>query len=153
EKPKGKFQVASLSADFTDKAQREKWLALAEQLKTGAMPPKGKPRPPEKDAQAVIAWVGTQVDAAEVAQRTRQGRVGIRRLNQAEYQNTVRDLLGVAVDLGEILPSDSSTSGFDTNADALRISSYLMEQYLEAADRVLDAAIANGPRPATVKKR
>ena len=75
------------------------------------------------------------------------------RLNQSEYQNTVRDLLGVEIDLKEILPSDSSTDGFDTNADSLRISSFLMEQYLEAADRVLNAAIASTPRPATVKRR
>jgi mono/diheme cytochrome c family protein len=153
EKTKGKFRVDNLSADFTDKAQRDKWLTLLEQIKTGAMPPKMKPRPPEKDAQALVAWVGTQAETAEAALRARQGRVGLRRLNQAEYQNTVRDLLGVDVDLSETLPADSSTAGFDTNADALRISSFLMEQYLEAADRVLDAAIASGPRPATMKRR
>jgi Protein of unknown function (DUF1592)/Protein of unknown function (DUF1588)/Protein of unknown function (DUF1587)/Protein of unknown function (DUF1595)/Protein of unknown function (DUF1585)/Planctomycete cytochrome C len=153
EKPKGKFRVDQLAADVSYKAQREKWLALVEQVKTGAMPPKGKPRPAANDAQALLAWVGRQVEAAEVAHRAGEGRVGMRRLNQAEYQNTVRDLLGVDVDLQEILPEDSPTAGFDTNADALRISSFLMEQYLEAADRVLDAAIASSPRPATVKRR
>src|SRR5438477_523657 len=67
--------------------------------------------------------------------------------------NTVRDLLGVNVDLKDLLPIDTSTNGFDNNAEALHVSSYLMENYLEAADRVLDAAIANGPRPTTIKKR
>jgi mono/diheme cytochrome c family protein len=153
EKPKGKFRADTLSSDFVDKGQREKWLAVLEQLKTGAMPPKGKSRPPEKDAAALTAWIATQTELAEAAQRATQGRVGMRRLNQAEYQNTVRDLLGVDVDLKEILPTDSSTDGFDTNADSLRISSFLMEQYLEAADRVLNAAIASSPKPASLKRR
>ena len=77
----------------------------------------------------------------------------LRRLNRAEYANTVRDLLGVDVDLKDLLPPDTSTSGFDNSAEALHVSSYLMESYLEAADRVLDAAIANGPRPWTINKR
>jgi hypothetical protein len=79
--------------------------------------------------------------------------VVLRRLNQAEYVNTVRDLLGVEVDLKDLLPPDTSTSGFDNSAEALHVSSYLMESYLEAADRVIDAAIASGPRPQTMKKR
>jgi hypothetical protein len=153
EKPKGKFRADTLSADFADKAQREKWQAVLEQLRSGAMPPRGKPRPPEKDAEALTAWIATQSDLAEVDHRTKQGRVGLRRLNQSEYQNTVRDLLGVDIDLKEVLPSDTSTDGFDTNADSLRISSFLMEQYLEAADRVLNAAIASTPKPATAKRR
>ena len=77
----------------------------------------------------------------------------LRRLNRAEYANTVRDLLGVEVDLKDLLPLDTSTNGFDNSAEAMHVSSYLMETYLEAADRVVDAAIANGPRPWTIDKR
>ena len=77
----------------------------------------------------------------------------LRRLNRAEYENTVRDLLGVDVDLKDLLPADTSANGFDNSAEALHVSSFLMEQYLEAADRVLDAAIANGPQPWMIKKR
>ena len=49
----------------------------------------------------------------------------MRRLNRAEYENTVRDLLGVDVDLKDLLPADTSTSGFDNSAEALHVSSYL----------------------------
>ena len=77
----------------------------------------------------------------------------LRRLNRAEYENTVRDLLGVDVDLKDLLPADTSANGFDNGAEALHVSSFLMEQYLEAADKVLDAAIANGPQPSMIKKR
>src|SRR5262249_53125591 len=77
----------------------------------------------------------------------------IRRLNRAEYENTVRDLLGVDIDLKDVLPSDTPVNGFDNGAEALHVSSFLMEQYLEAADKVLDAAVVNGPRPWMIKRR
>ena len=77
----------------------------------------------------------------------------LRRLNRAEYANTVRDLLGVEVDLTDLLPLDTSTSGFDKSAEALHTSSYLMRSYLDAADRVLNEAIANQPQPWLLKKR
>lgn len=151
--PKGKFALASLTPDFADKANRERWLSVAEQIDSGTMPPEGKPRPAAQDLAAVARWVESKAAAAEQAKSAVQGRVVLRRLNRAEYENTVRDLLGVRVDLKDLLPVDTSTSGFDNNAEALHVSSYLMENYLEAADRALDAAIANVPRPQTIKRR
>ncbi|HVK09191.1 MAG TPA: DUF1592 domain-containing protein [Gemmataceae bacterium] len=148
DKPKGGFRIDRLTADFADRANRERWAAVAEQLKSGAMPPKEKPRPPATDVAVVADWIGGRVEGAAGA-----ARVPIRRLNRAEYQNTVRDLLGVDIDLTEVLPPDPTVNGFDNGAEALHVSSFLMEQYLEAADRVLDAAIANGPRPWVIKKR
>lgn len=152
-KPKGRFAVASLSDDFTDKKNREHWLTVLEQLKNGDMPPKEKPRPPEKDLQSLMEWISTRAAAAETARRETEGRVVMRRLNRAEYANTVRDLLGVEVDLADLLPPDTSTNGFDNNAELLHTSSYLMRSYLDAADRVLDEAIANEPQPWILKKR
>jgi mono/diheme cytochrome c family protein len=153
EKPKGNFRLDSLTQDFTDKANRDRWLAVAEQLKNGTMPPKEKPRPEEKEVKTLTAWIGGQVTAGEAARNAAQGRVTMRRLNRAEYLNTVRDLLGVDMDLKDLLPHDASANGFDNNAEALHTSSFLMEQYLEAADQVLDAAIVNGPKPWMIKKR
>src|SRR4029453_17434011 len=77
----------------------------------------------------------------------------VRRLNRVEYENTVRDLLGIDIDLQELLPPDASANGFDTSGEALHTSSFLMERYLEAADKALAVAIANGPQPKTVKTR
>ena len=81
------------------------------------------------------------------------GRVVMRRLNRVEYENTVRDLLGVHVELQELLPLDSSQDGFDNVGEALHVSSFLMEKYLEAANAALDVAISNGPQPETIRKR
>ena len=147
-KPKGDFRIESLTSDFADRANRAQWLTVLEQLQSGEMPPEDKPRPPEPEVQAVVDWISGQ--ARE--QNAKEGRVVLRRLNRAEYANTMRDLLGVEVDLTDLLPPNTSTSGFDNSAEALHTSSYLMRSYLDAADRVLDEAIANSGRPYQVKK-
>lgn len=152
-KPKGKFLLESLSPDFADEANRKRWLTVLEQVKEGTMPPTEKPRPLAKDVETLAGWISERTAAAEAAQSASQGRVVMRRLNRAEYTNTVRDLLGVDVELNDLLPEDTSSSGFDNSAEALHVSSYLMDGYLEAADRVLDAAIAGGSRPWAIKKR
>jgi len=89
----------------------------------------------------------------ESRQADEPGRVVLRRLNRFEYQNTVRDLLGVKVDFQELLPLDSSAEGFDNVGESLHVSSFLMERYLEAADIALDLAIANRPQPPLIKQR
>lgn len=152
-KAMGDFTVASLTDDFADKHNRELWLTVLTQLKEGNMPPKEKAPPPVKEVQSVIAWISTQAEKAESVRREIEGRVVMRRLNRAEYANTVRDLLGVEVDLSDLLPLDPSTNGFDNNAELLHTSSFLMRNYLDAADRVLDEAIANEPQPWIQKKR
>ena len=111
------------------------------------MPPKGKPRPPAQDVQALTGWLAPRVAAADAAARAAQGRVVLRRLNRVEYENTVRDLLGINVNLKEQLPEDGSADGFDNAGAANHTSSFLMEKYLEAADTALNMAIANRPKP------
>jgi mono/diheme cytochrome c family protein len=152
-KPKGDFRVDTLLPDFADKDIREKWLKVVEQLKKGAMPPEGKPRPAAEEAKALVDWIDSQVAAAQTARNSLQGRAVMRRLNQVEYQNTVRDLLSVDVDLTGVLPVDTGAGGFDTAAETLRMSSYQLNGYLTAANQVLDAAVAGGPRPARVNRR
>jgi hypothetical protein len=153
DKHKGDFRIESLTDNFTDRQNREKWLAVMEQLAAGDMPPKKEARPPAEKVAAAVEWIRGQARTAEIAHRATEGRVVLRRLNQAEYTNTVRDLLHVEVDLSDLLPPDTSTSGFDNNAEALHTSSFLLRNYLAAADRVLDAAIANGGEPWQLNKR
>ena len=128
DKPKGNFRLDSLTQDFTDKANRERWLAVLEQVKSGTMPPKEKPRPPAKDVAALTDWIqragGRRPRPPGMPPRAGSS---LRRLNRAEYENTVRDLLGVDVDLKDLLPPDTSTNGFDNSAEALHVSSFLME--------------------------
>ena len=153
EKPKGDLRLDQLAPDFSARAGRERWMTVLEQLKTGAMPPKKKERPPAKEIEALTGWIGRKVEAAETARRAAVGRVVLRRLNRVEYENTIRDLLSVDVSLQDLLPADSSDHGFDNVGEALHSSSFLMERYLEAADRALNAAIANGQKPWVYNKR
>src|SRR5215471_9563636 len=94
-KPKGDFSVENLVAEFGDAANRERWLAVQKRVKAGEMPPKGRPRPAEKDVRALSGWIEAEAAAAVRA----HGRTVVRRLNRVEYENTVRDLLGLPVHL------------------------------------------------------
>src|SRR6187399_680309 len=81
DKPKGKFRVESLTQDFADKENRQRWLKVQELVKAGTMPPSGKPRPPAEDVRTVTDWISARVAAAETARSAQQGRVVLRRLN------------------------------------------------------------------------
>ncbi len=126
DKPKGKFRLDNLTTDFADAATRAHWTAVIERLEAGEMPPKGKPRPPAQDVQALTGWLAPRVAAADAAARAAQGRVVLRRLNRVEYENTVRDLLGIHINLKEQLPEDGSADGFDNAGAANHTSSFLM---------------------------
>jgi len=141
EKPKGDWRIDELGSDFSDKKNRARWENVQEQLASGAMPPKAKPRPPENEVRALTDWIGAQVSAVSAKDKN-DGRVVLRRLNRVEYENTVRDLFAVNVAVKEILPEDTITQGFDNVGAALNVSPVLMERYLEAADVVLNAAVA-----------
>jgi len=153
QKSKGDLRLDRLGTDFSVDATRESWRRALEQLNAGSMPPKAKPRPAPAELRTLTAWMGAGLDAAESVRRAKEGRVVVRRLNRNEYQNTIRDLLGVDIDLVELLPLDSSSHGFDNLGEAMHISSFLMERYLEAADKALNVAIANAPQPPYQKKR
>jgi mono/diheme cytochrome c family protein len=153
EKPKGDLRLDELAPDFGDRDGRARWRTVQERIEADEMPPKSKPRPPQDEAEALARWINARATDAEAAERARQGRVVLRRLNRLEYENTVRDLLGVHIELKELLPRDSAADGFDNVGAALHSSSFLMERYLEAADTALGVAIANGPQPPLIQKR
>jgi hypothetical protein len=151
--PEGTFDAAVLSADFGKAEHRKQWLKVAQQLRAGTMPPPEEPRPDNVEVKELLDWIDEQLMDAERVRSERDGRTLMRRLNQTEYANTIRDLLQVDVDLEGVLPADSVVGGFDTAADSLHFSPYQLAGYLEAANRALDAAFANGPRPWILNRR
>jgi mono/diheme cytochrome c family protein len=152
EKPKGDFRIDGLSPLPSDEVGRERWALVLKRIGDGEMPPKDKPRPTEREIEQLVQWIGGKLEAANAA-RLAQGRAVARRLNRVEYENTVRDLLSVQVELKDLLPEDAKSGGFDNVGEALHTSSFLLEKYLEAADRALNLAIANLPQPPLFKKR
>jgi len=137
EKAKGDFRISELTLDFGVKKNRSLWEKVHQQITSGEMPPKTRPRPDEKASRTLTDWIVKQ--SADV--RGKEGRVVLRRLNRVEYENTVRDLFSVNVSVKEMLPEDANAQGFDNVGAALNISPVLMERYLEAADAVINAAL------------
>ncbi len=153
EKPKGNFRLRDLDAGLSSPAGEERWQSVLDQVRSGSMPPKKKPRLPETDLKTLTESMDRSLAAAAARRRAAQGRVVLRRLNRVEYTNTLNDLFGVEVELRDFLALDGSMDGFDNNGAALHLSSFAMERYLEAAGAALTIAIANRPAPATSKKR
>ncbi len=122
---------------------RAMWETVVRVVSNGEMPPKKKAKVlPTADEKAEFL---TLVDASFIKVNCvgpkDPGRVTLRRLNRAEYNNTVRDLCGVTFQPAEDFPSDDVGYGFDNIGDVLSMPPILLEKYLTAADAVLDAAV------------
>jgi hypothetical protein len=143
--PKGKLSLEPLLLGRGDLAL---WQLALEKIETGEMPPKPRPRPSAEEKRSAADWLITLVSVETQSRRSAEGRVVLRRLNRVEYENTLRDLLGVALRVRELLPQDSSVAGFDNVGEGLHSSSFLLERYLESADQ----AIASGPQPKVKKE-
>lgn len=109
-------------------AQRKPWQRVVRQLKAGAMPPEGQPRPDEKQLKEVIAWLEQALVYVDPLKPVDPGRVTVRRLNRTEYNSTIRDLFGVSMPLANEFPADDLGYGFDNIGDVLSVSPLRMEQ-------------------------
>src|SRR5262249_29495348 len=105
------------------------------------MPPASRPRPSPTELDVLDAWLDAVTAGRSGAAPA--GRVFVRRLNRAEYNNTVRELCGVTFRPADDFPADDTGHGVDNNADVLSLSPVLFEKYLAAAERVIDAAFGN----------
>ena len=127
-------------ADVGDRA--EMWETVLQKLRTGQMPPAGRPRPNPSDAAAMMATLATSLDRSAAASPN-PGRVGLHRLNRAEYANAVRDLLHLDVDAAALLLPDEADEGFDNVAASLALSPAHLERYLSAARHVSQLAVGD----------
>jgi mono/diheme cytochrome c family protein len=151
--PKGALRLDTLAADFSAPEVVRTWTKILNRLEAGEMPPKDMPRPPAADQARVESWLSGQLLTADLRTLPPKGSLVLRRLNRVQYENTIRDLLSINLELQERLPPDGRAFGFDNVGAALSLSSAQMEAYLEAADAVLDAAIVTRPRPVGIKER
>jgi len=151
-KPKGDFDTAAgkLPNDFLDPAAKGQWKEIVNVLNAHSMPPKKEKQPAATDVTAVVDWITAQAVRAELARRDTA--VVLRRLNRAEYKNTVRDLLGIDFDVSGF-PADPAAGGFDNNGGALTLSPLHLEMYLNAARQILDRALVEGEQPKAIKWR
>ncbi len=122
-------------------ADRATWTRVGEMLAKREMPPASKPQPTAEELVRLQEFVRDLGRLADPGAASDPGRVTLRRLNRAEYDNTIRDLLLVSVRPAESFPADDRGYGFDNNADVLSMSPLLAEKLLAAAEKALAAAI------------
>ncbi len=124
------------------------WHDALDQIKQGSMPPEEAASLSDEQRQTLVQWISKVLRLAEQSKRFADGRVLMRRLTRYEYNNTLGDLLGVALDVAKELPPEpASPDGFLNDGATLEMSSTQIEAYLAAARRALDVAIVEGQRP------
>jgi hypothetical protein len=130
----GGMSLTQVSSDLGEKIIRK--------VRVGMMPPPGMPRAGADSSKAFVASLETAIDQAAAA-HPNPGRPALHRLNRTEYANSVRDLLGVQVDVSSLLPADDMSHGFDNMADVLTISPALLDGYIRAAGKISREAMGD----------
>ena len=150
-KQKGDFRVDELKVSATA-ADAENWQLVLDNLHLGEMPPEKAKQPKPAEVEPVTAWIQSELSRAASVLKGTGGEVVLRRLNRAEYKNTIADLFDVHGDFTAGFPDDTLDHGFDNNGGALMLSAAQMQEYMKAAEFVLARAIAPAKRPETVSK-
>ncbi|HEX4129045.1 MAG TPA: DUF1592 domain-containing protein [Pirellulales bacterium] len=138
-KPKADLALDSYHDAAALAADRRVWEGVLENLRTHVMPPEGKPQPSASERQWLVKLIEAELERHQGPRSP--GRVTMRRLNRAEYNNTIRDLMGVDVRLADDFPSDDVGYGFDNIGDVLSLPPILFEKYLAAAEKIATTAV------------
>ena len=125
---------------------RKLWERAAAMIRTREMPPpKRELQPTQEERDLLFKWITDTTSKIDCSATRDPGRVTIRRLNRFEYNNTIRDLLGVDFQPAADFPSDDVGYGFDNIGDVLSLPTILLEKYLTAAEKITAAAIVATP--------
>ena len=146
--PEGGLNLRTNTDDLSDSEVRRRWVYLHDRVASGEMPPESADRPDPKSKSKFLLALGDSLTKADLTNRE----VVLRRLNRNEYENTVRDMFDIYVDVSRLLPTDSSEQGFDTTGSALSLSAEQMVLYVDAADLVLDRVFGPAKQPKTIHK-
>src|SRR5579871_1703771 len=111
-------------------------------IRSGMMPPPGAPRPEPPVLKSFAAGIEKGVDQA-AAKAPFIEPPDLHRVNRTEYHNEIRDLLGLDVDVTELLPPDARSGAFDNMADSLTITPALMQGFARAAEEISREAIGD----------
>ena len=139
---RGTVPVALDAVDLsTVPAQAELWEKVIRKLRTGSMPPSGRPRPDPAVADRFALFLETEIDRVAAAHPNPGRTEPLHRLNRTEYQNAIRDLLALDVDAAKLVPADDQSYGFDNIAGVLKVSPTLLERYMGAAREISRLAV------------
>jgi hypothetical protein len=143
EKQKADLNLEAFSENVALYKDREIWETVRDLLVEREMPPEDKTQPSEEERIQIVQFINEELAKFDCDEIGRPGRVTIRRLNRAEYDNTIRDLMGVDFKPADDFPLDEVGYGFDNIGDVLSLSPILMEKYLTAAEQVVTKAIVS----------
>lgn len=153
EETNGDVSLDTFDIQMTDGNDSEAWKSVLDVINSGDMPPEDEPQPSAKERRQLTEWLTGSLDRVAEQFKTISSD-GLRRLTRAQYTNTLNDLLGVAVDFGDVLPEDGkSEMGFSNSTSVLQTSSLHVDYWEKLARSALDAAIKTGPRPDALRLR
>ena len=132
---KGGVVLERVSDEVDDKL-KALLIRVSENLRSESMPPEGEPRPDAAELEMICAWIDGVIGNGHHEPR----RATPRRLNRSEYNNTIRDLIGLDLKPADDFPSDDVGYGFDNIGEVLSTSPILVEMYVDAAEKVVSAA-------------
>ena len=139
DKPKGDLDLTAYSTTTSVGKNHRQWATVLEQLKGETMPPEKAKQPTAAARKEVVGWITTFLKHEAERKAGDPGTVLPRRLNNAEYDNTIRDLTGVDIRPTREFPVDpANEAGFDNSAESLTMSPALLKKYLEAGRFVAD---------------
>ncbi len=139
-----KLKVGGLALDAINgesaSQHPQEWEKVIRKLRGHYMPPPGVPRPDDRTYDMVLSSLVKDLNSAAAAKPDPGRTSSVRRLTRTEYQNSIRDLLGVEVDITPLLPADESSHGFD-NVTVANLSPTLLERYVSAAEKISRLAV------------
>jgi mono/diheme cytochrome c family protein len=142
-KPKGRLALDAYKDEASALRARDAWEKVFRRVREHEMPPPNRPQPKPEEIARVTRWAKDVLAANDCTGGKDPGRVTLRRLNRAEYNNTIRDLVGIRFEPAEDFPADDVGYGFDNIGDVLTLPPLLMEKYLAAAEKIVTLALAD----------
>jgi len=137
EDPQGGLALSRYEESGNVQTDFEVWDNVLRMLSEGEMPPEDAEQPKAGELQTAIRGIEAELAKFDCGTERHAGRVTIRRLNRAEYNNTIRDLIGIDFQPADDFPTDDVGHGFDNMGDVLSIPPLLMEKYLDAAESIV----------------
>jgi mono/diheme cytochrome c family protein len=150
---KGDVTLDTLRPDLNAGGGPKRWDRVLEMLDHGTMPPEGEEQPKAEERKATVEWI--RVGLREESRRPPDSPPShLRRMTNVEYQNRMRDLLGIDLKLDDELPKDPfKPYTFTNTAEFMRLGPEQLDAYRAAARRAMASVIVDPEKPKAVPTR
>ena len=139
----GRLDLTSFAYDPTDQSNFALWVKIHDRVAAGEMPPENAKQPDPGARKSFVEILASTFVASEKQQMAGEGRAVQRRMNREEYENALRDLLGIPMaQIANQLPQDGEAYRFNKSAEALDVSYLTMQRFISAADFAMRTAMS-----------